>query len=59
MLSLGIRIMRDFNGIDPVAQPRNIVAWTPVVAEILQGCRDFEDESVSLNCIVVQPMAQS
>jgi brefeldin A-inhibited guanine nucleotide-exchange protein len=51
--------MRDFNGIDPVAQPRNIVAWTPVVAEILQGCRDFEDESVSLNCIAYQPMARS
>lgn len=39
--------MRDFNAIDPVAQPRNIAAWTPVVTEILQGCRDFEDESVS------------
>jgi brefeldin A-inhibited guanine nucleotide-exchange protein len=41
--------MKDFNTIDPVAQPRNIVAWTPVVTEILQGCRDFDSESVSIS----------
>jgi hypothetical protein len=45
--SLGVRIIRDFNGVDPVTQPRNIVAWTPVVNEVLQGCREFDDESVS------------
>lgn len=45
--SLGVRIIKDFNAIDPEAQPRNIVAWTPVVTEILQGTYDFEAESVS------------
>lgn len=44
---LGVRIIRDFNAIDPVAQPRNVAAWTPVITEILQGCEDFEPESVS------------
>jgi brefeldin A-inhibited guanine nucleotide-exchange protein len=40
--------MKDFNAIDPETQPRNVIAWTPVVTEILHGCCTFEDESVSV-----------
>lgn len=39
--------MKDFNAIDPETQPRNVIAWTPVVTEILHGCCTFEDDSVS------------
>jgi hypothetical protein len=45
--SLGSDIIRDFNAIDVETQPRNVAAWTPVVAEVLQGCVGFEDEAVS------------
>ncbi|KAJ9127856.1 hypothetical protein QFC24_000140 [Naganishia onofrii] len=45
LVPLGTHIMKDFNAIDPETQPRNVIAWTPVVVEILQGCCSFEDES--------------
>jgi hypothetical protein len=46
-LRLGTHIMKDFNAIDPETQPRNVIAWTPVVTEILHGCCTFENDSVS------------
>lgn len=47
LIPLGSDIIRDFNAIDVETQPRNVAAWTPVVAEVLQGTVGFEDEAVS------------
>lgn len=44
--------MRDFNAIDAENQPRNIAAWSPVVADILRGCNAFEDGAVSLDFLL-------
>jgi hypothetical protein len=35
-------------GLEKETQSRNIAAWTPVVAEVLQGFSSFEDETVSV-----------
>jgi brefeldin A-inhibited guanine nucleotide-exchange protein len=45
--------MRDYNKLRADTQGKNIVAWTPVVAEILDGFCRFDDKAVSLlsNCI--------
>ena len=40
-------ILDDFNKLKPDMQGRNIAAWTPVVAEVLQGFSIFDDTIVS------------
>jgi brefeldin A-inhibited guanine nucleotide-exchange protein len=40
-------ILDDFNKLKPDMQGRNIAAWTPVVAEVLQGSGIFDDTIVS------------
>jgi brefeldin A-inhibited guanine nucleotide-exchange protein len=40
-------ILDDFNKLKPDMQGRNISAWTPVVAEVLQGFSIFDDTIVS------------
>jgi brefeldin A-inhibited guanine nucleotide-exchange protein len=41
-------IIGDFNQLKPDVQGRNIAAWSPVVAEVLQGFSVFDDKIVSL-----------
>lgn len=40
-------ILDDFNKLKSDMQGRNIAAWTPVVAEVLQGFSIFDDTIVS------------
>jgi brefeldin A-inhibited guanine nucleotide-exchange protein len=40
-------IIGDFNQLKPDVQGRNIAAWSPVVAEVLQGFGVFDDHIVS------------
>lgn len=44
---LGVTIIGDFNQLKPDVQGRNITAWSPVVAEVLQGFSVFDDKIVS------------
>ena len=40
-------ILDDFNKLKSDMHGRNIAAWTPVVAEVLQGVSIFDDAIVS------------
>ena len=44
--SLGLGVLQDFNKQRLDTQAKNIAAWTPVVAEILQGFVRFDDKAV-------------
>lgn len=44
---LGLGILQDFLKLRVDSQAKNIAAWTPVVAEILQGFVKFDDKAVS------------
>ena len=44
--SLGLGVFQDFTKLKVDTQAKNIAAWTPVVAEILQGFVKFEDKAV-------------
>ena len=44
--SLGLGVLQDFNKLRLDTQAKNIAAWTPVVAEILQGFVRFDDKAV-------------
>lgn len=46
--SLGLGVLHDYNKLRADTQGKNIVAWTPVVAEILEGFCRFDDKAVSL-----------
>ena len=39
--------MQDYNKLRPETQAKNILAWTPVVAEILDGVCRFDEKAVS------------
>jgi brefeldin A-inhibited guanine nucleotide-exchange protein len=47
LIPLSTEITRDFIAIDAENQPRNVAAWSPVVADILRGACDFDDGAVS------------
>lgn len=38
--------MQDYNKLRVESQSKNIIAWIPVVAEILQGFCRFDDKAV-------------
>ena len=46
---LGLGVLQDFTKLRMDSQAKNIAAWTPVVAEILQGFANFDDKAVSLS----------
>jgi brefeldin A-inhibited guanine nucleotide-exchange protein len=43
---LGLGVLQDYNKLRPDTQSKNIVAWMPVVAEILDGFCRFDDKAV-------------
>ena len=43
---MGLGVLQDFNKLRLDTQAKNIAAWTPVVAEILQGFVRFDDKAV-------------
>lgn len=45
--SLGLGVLQDYNNLRAESQSKNIAAWTPVVAEILEGFCHFDDKAVS------------
>lgn len=46
---LGLGVLQDFNQLRPDTQLKNITAWTPVVAEMLQGFVKLDDKAVSIS----------
>ena len=48
IFSLGLGVLKDFNALRP-DQSKNIIAWTSVVAEILEGFSRFDDHTVSMS----------
>jgi len=44
---MGVGVLRDFNKLKGDTQSKNISAWTPVVAEILEGYCKFDPKDVS------------
>jgi brefeldin A-inhibited guanine nucleotide-exchange protein len=48
---LGLDVLANYVALNPESQARNITAWTPVCAEILQGFCSFEDEAVSFSIV--------
>ena len=46
-LRLGRVVIQDFTKLRMDSQAKNIAAWTPVVAETLQGFVKFDDKAVS------------
>ena len=43
---LGIGVLQDYSKLRADTQVKNIAAWTPVVAEILEGFCRFDDKAV-------------
>ncbi|KAI0774114.1 Sec7-domain-containing protein [Fomes fomentarius] len=48
LMPLGLGVLHDFNKLRLDTQAKNIAAWTPVVAEILQGFVRFDDKAVCI-----------
>lgn len=48
-LSLGV--LHDYNQLRADSQVKNIAAWAPVVAEILEGINKFDDKAVSADSV--------
>jgi len=51
--SLGLGVLQDYNNLRAETQSKNIAAWTPVVAEILEGFCHFDDKAVSAYHIIL------
>lgn len=47
MFRLGLGVLQDYSKLRVDTQVKNIAAWTPVVAEILEGFCRFDDKAVS------------
>ena len=45
---MGIGVFEDFNKLRADTQNKNIAAWTPVIAEILQGFVRFSNNEVGI-----------
>ncbi|PPR05082.1 hypothetical protein CVT26_012605 [Gymnopilus dilepis] len=48
LVPLGVGVLRDFNKLKADSQSKNITAWTPVVAEILDGFCRFDRQDAKL-----------
>jgi hypothetical protein len=54
---LGVDILEGYIALDAETQARNISAWTPVVAEVLQGICSWEDEVLQEHVAIIYPLA--
>lgn len=52
---LGVDILAGYVSLEPETQARNIAAWTPVVAEVLQGFAGFADVTVRFCGLSLSP----
>jgi len=57
LVPLGVGVLRDFNKLKADSQSKNILAWTPVVAEILEGFCQFDRQDFSQYLSVIYPLA--
>ncbi|KAF8076350.1 hypothetical protein FPV67DRAFT_1407470 [Lyophyllum atratum] len=57
LLPLGLGVLQDYNKLRADTQSKNIVAWTPVVAEILDGFCRFDDKTFSRYLPAIYPLA--
>ncbi|OCH90953.1 hypothetical protein OBBRIDRAFT_887302 [Obba rivulosa] len=57
LLPLGLGVLQDFSKLRLDTQLKNIAAWTPVVAEILQGFVRFDDKAFARYLPAIYPLA--
>lgn len=57
LLPLELGVLQDYNRLRLDTQAKNIAAWTPVVAEILQGFCRFDDKAFLRYMPAVYPLA--
>jgi len=57
LLPLGLGVLQDFSKLRVDSQMKNITAWTPVVAEILQGFVRFDDKAFARYLPAIYPLA--
>ena len=57
LYSLGIDILEGYISLDAETQARNISAWTPVVAEVLQGICAWDDDVLREHVSLLYPLA--
>ncbi|KAF5387640.1 hypothetical protein D9615_000382 [Tricholomella constricta] len=57
LLPLGLGVLQDYNKLRADTQSKNITAWTPVVAEILEGFCRFDDKAFSRYLPAIYPLA--
>ncbi|TFK43562.1 hypothetical protein BDQ12DRAFT_596918 [Crucibulum laeve] len=57
LLPLGLGVLQDYNKLRADTQGKNIVAWTPVVAEILDGFCRFDDKAFVRYLPAIYPLA--
>ncbi|KAF9058169.1 hypothetical protein BJ165DRAFT_1334026 [Panaeolus papilionaceus] len=57
LVPLGVGVVRDFNKLKAESQSKNISAWTPVVAEVLDGVCRFDRQDFSQYLSVIYPLA--
>ncbi|KAG8949407.1 guanine nucleotide exchange protein for ADP-robosylation factor [Tulasnella sp. 424] len=57
LVPLGLGVVEDFNTLRMDTQAKNIAAWTPVIAEVLNGFASFDDHSFSRYLPAIYPLA--
>jgi len=57
LLPLGLGVIQDYNKLRSDTQGKNIIAWTPVVAEILDGFCRFDDKAFARYLPAIYPLA--
>jgi len=57
LVPLGLGAVQDFNTLRSDTQAKNIAAWTPVVAEVLNGFAQFDEHSFSRYLPAIYPLA--
>ncbi|KAJ7781264.1 hypothetical protein B0H16DRAFT_1497677 [Mycena metata] len=57
LMPLGLGVLQDYNKLRPDTQGKNIVAWTPVVGEILDGFCRFDDKAFGRYLPAIYPLA--
>ncbi|KAF8627181.1 hypothetical protein AX15_004499 [Amanita polypyramis BW_CC] len=56
LMPLGLGVLRDYNKLRPETQAKNVLAWTPVVAEILDGFCRFDDKAFNTYLPAIYPL---
>ncbi|KAK2466184.1 hypothetical protein APHAL10511_001826 [Amanita phalloides] len=56
LMPLGLGVLQDYNKLKPETQAKNILAWTPVVSEILDGFCRFNEKAFTTYLPAVYPL---